>query len=170
MSGKPTEIVVTQHVLIYSWLLYQYEKQVDTRFILHDNEAKEVDDFYTYYNSSVAGGTRIESAYHLVNELVEKENLARDNNIYVFHGTDGDDWDGNGAKTVPELKKMLAYCNRIGITVARNSGWQTGETTVEGYVNSSKVLEDIPGKIRLDAIPDHASESRLIEGIRKLIS
>ena len=24
MSGKPTELVVTQHVLIYSWLLYQY--------------------------------------------------------------------------------------------------------------------------------------------------
>ena len=47
MNGKPTELVVSQHVMIYSWLLYQYERQVETRFILHDTEAKEVDDFYT---------------------------------------------------------------------------------------------------------------------------
>ena len=93
MSGKPTELVVTQHVLIYSWLLYQYDKQVESRFILHDTEATEVPDFYTYYNSKVAGGTKVASAFRLVNEIVEKENLEQDYNIYVFHGTDGDDWD-----------------------------------------------------------------------------
>ena len=53
MAGKPTELVVTQHILIYSWLLYQYEKRVETRFILHDTDAKEVPDFYTYYSSNV---------------------------------------------------------------------------------------------------------------------
>ena len=40
-------------------LLYQYAMQVETRFILHDTEAKEVPDFYTYYNSKVAGGTQV---------------------------------------------------------------------------------------------------------------
>jgi hypothetical protein len=69
--------VVTQHVLIYSWLLYQYANQVESRFILHDTEAKEVKDFYTYYNSKVAGGTKVASAYRLVNEIVKEENLAR---------------------------------------------------------------------------------------------
>ena len=63
MSGKPTEQVVTQHVMIYSWLLYQYGGQVESRFILHDTEAKEVDDFYSYYNSQVAGGTKVVSSY-----------------------------------------------------------------------------------------------------------
>ena len=115
--GKPTEMVVSQHVLIYSWLLYQYEKRVETRFLLHDTEAKEVTDFYTYYNSSVAGGTRVESAYRLVNDIVENEALERDYNIYVFHGTDGDDWDTDGSRTIPELRQMLSYCNRIGITI-----------------------------------------------------
>ena len=93
MLGSPTELVVSQHVLIYSWLLYQYARQVETRFILHDTEANEVADFYTYYNSRVAGGTKVVSAYRLVNEIVQKESLARDYNIYIFHGTDGDDWD-----------------------------------------------------------------------------
>ncbi|MCG8510424.1 MAG: DUF444 family protein, partial [Rhodospirillales bacterium] len=82
MSGKPTELVVSQHVLIYSWLLYQYRKQVETRFILHDSDAKEVPDFHTYYNSRVAGGTKVVSAYRLVNEIVDKENLVKDYNIY----------------------------------------------------------------------------------------
>ena len=72
MQGKPTELVVAQHVLIYSWLLYQYENRVESRFILHDTEAKEVKDFYTYYNSKVAGGTRVVSAFKLVNDIVEQ--------------------------------------------------------------------------------------------------
>ncbi len=170
MTGKPTEIVVTQHVLIYSWLLYQYERQVETRFILHDTEAKEVGDFTTYYNSSVAGGTRVESAYRLVNEIVDNESLARDYNIYVFHGTDGDDWDTDGKKTVPELKKMLAYCNRIGITIAQNGSGQTAKTSVEKYVTNSKLLDDYPKKLRMDTVQESAEEERLIEGIKKLIS
>ncbi len=68
------------------------------RFILHDNEAREVPDFESYYRLRVAGGTKVASAYRLVNEIVEKESLAKDYNIYVFHGTDGDDWDTEGAR------------------------------------------------------------------------
>ena len=120
MAGKPTQLVVAQHVLIYSWLLYQYARQVESRFILHDTEASEVPDFYTYYNSKVAGGTKVASAYRLVNEIVEKENLIKDYNIYIFHGTDGDDWDADGKETIPEVKKMLTYANRVGITIAEN--------------------------------------------------
>ncbi|HEX9874264.1 MAG TPA: DUF444 family protein, partial [Deferrimonas sp.] len=106
MAGNATELVVSQHVMIYSWLLYQYDRQVETRFVLHDTDASEVPDFYTYYNSKVAGGTKVAAAYRLVNQIVDKEQLARDYNIYVFHGTDGDDWDTDGAETLPELKTM----------------------------------------------------------------
>jgi len=59
MHGKPTEAIVTQHVYINSWLVYQYNRQVISRFILHDTEAVEVPDFYTYYNKNVAGGTEV---------------------------------------------------------------------------------------------------------------
>lgn len=170
MGGKPTELVVTQHVLIYSWLLYQYSQQVESRFILHDTEAKEVPDFYTYYNSKVAGGTQVSSAYKLVNEIVEKENLARDYNIYIFHGTDGDDWDSDGAESLPELKKMLYYANRVGVTIAENGYGVSGQTTVEKYIRKSRLLEDAPNALRLDVLNPEADEPRLIEGIRALIS
>ena len=169
MHGPPTEVVVSQHVLIYSWLLYQYARQVESRFILHDTEAKEVPDFYTYYNSKVAGGTKVVSAYRLVNKIVDQENLAQDYNIYVFHGTDGEDWDTEGKETVPELKKMLTYANRMGITIAHENSGSEKKTVVEKYVVDSKLLEEKPDLLRLDVVQVNADETRLIEGIKKLI-
>ncbi len=170
MHGKPTELVVTQHVLIYSWLIYQYENQVETRFILHDTEAKEVDNFHTYYNLRVAGGTQVASAYRMVNDIVEDENLERDYNIYVFHGTDGDDWDTTGKETLPQLEKMLEYANRVGITVAENGYGISGSTEVEKYLKKSGLLDEKKDLLRLDVMKKESDESRLIEGIRKLIS
>lgn len=168
MAGKTTDLVVSQHVMIYSWLLYQYANQVESRFVLHDTSAKEVPDFYTYYNSKVAGGTQVSSAYKLVNEIVEEENLAQDYNIYVFHGTDGDDWDTEGREAIPQLKTMLRYANRVGITIAEHS---TGSNTeVEKYVKKSGLLEQAADLLRMDIMGTDTDEPRLIEGIKKLIS
>ncbi len=168
MAGKTTELIVAQHVMIYSWLTYQYANQVESRFILHDTTAKEVPDFYTYYNSKVAGGTQVSSAYRLVNEIVQKESLDKDYNIYIFHGTDGDDWDTEGREAIPELKTMLRYANRMGITIAQHSAGTA--TEVEKYIKKSGLLEQAPELLRMDIVGDDADESRLIDGIKKLIS
>jgi uncharacterized sporulation protein YeaH/YhbH (DUF444 family) len=170
MAGKSTALVVAQHVMIYSWLLYQYAMQVETRFVLHDTEAKEVPDFYTYYNSKVAGGTQVSSAYRLVNEIIDEENLARDYNIYIFHGTDGDDWDTDGKESIPELKKMMTTANRVGITIAEHTTSASHNSEVEKYLKNSALLEDKPDLLRLDVMQEDADEARLIEGIKHLIS
>ena len=170
MAGKTTQTVVSQHVMIYSWLLYQYEKQVETRFILHDTEAKEVPDFYKYYSYKVAGGTRVASAYKLVNEIVEKESLARDYNIYMFHGTDGDDWDTDGKDALAELEKMLEYAARIGITIAEHSYSGSKATEVEKYLKASNLLTKHKDFIKMDVISEDADDTRIIQGIKKLIS
>ena len=167
MWGKPTEIVVSQHVLIYSWLLYQYSRQVETRFILHDTEAKEVPDFYSYYNSKVAGGTKIVSAYKMVTDIIEQESLYQDYNIYIFHGTDGDDWDSDGKQTLPALRKMLNYANRIGISIA-GSEFNGRKSNLQTYLQATKLLAEKRDYLRMDIIPENADENRLIEGIRHL--
>jgi uncharacterized sporulation protein YeaH/YhbH (DUF444 family) len=170
MAGRVTELVTTQHVLIYSWLIYQYAGQVESRFILHDTEAKEVPDFHTYHNSQVAGGTEVAAALKLVNDIVERENLSRDYNIYVFHGTDGDDWDTGGEKAIPELKTMLAYASRVGVTVAEHGLGSSSGTEVARYLQGSGLLEEKPNLLRMDVMQEDADEPRLIEGIKKLIS
>ena len=167
MYGLPTEAVVKQHLFIYSWLMYQYENNVTSRFILHDTDAKEVPDFYTYYNSHVVGGTDISSAYKLVNKIVEKENLVRDYNIYVFHGTDGDDWK-DGPEAIKEINKILSYSNRFGITVIKYS---SRKSKLEEYIKKSGLLKKKSSLIRMDSIiQNQVSEERLIKGIKKLIS
>jgi len=170
MTKKLTEIVTAQHLMIYSWLLYQYEKRVETKFILHDTEAKEVLDFYTYYSSTVAGGTQVSSAYKMVNKMIEEGSLHRDYNIYIFHGTDGDDWDARGDEALPELKKMITYCNRIGITIVENSYSSGSSSTMESYIDASGLLDTSPESIRLDVIPENSPEERLVEGIKNLLS
>ncbi|HNW99081.1 MAG TPA: DUF444 family protein [Bacteroidales bacterium] len=172
MQGKPTEAVVTQHLLIYSWLMFQYQKNVTVRFVLHDTEAKEVKDFYEYYKSAVAGGTSVYAAYEYVANVIEKEQLAKDYNIFVFHGTDGDDWEEKGEKAIDAIKRMLPLLSRMGITVARNS-WTVGDklTTVEQYIEDSGLLDEKNKLLRIDSFSaETITEERLIEGIKKLLS
>ncbi|MGD8470617.1 MAG: DUF444 family protein, partial [Desulfobacteraceae bacterium] len=114
--------------------------------------------------------TQVSSAYRLVNEIVEKENLARDYNIYIFHGTDGDDWDTDGKESLPQLEKMLKYANRVGISIAEHSAQNTHNTEVEKYLKKSGLLTEKPNLIRLDVMNQSADEPRLIEGIKNLIS
>ena len=171
MMGKPTEAVVSQHVYINSWLVYQYKRQIQSRFIVHDSEAIEVPDFYTYYNKAVAGGTDVASAYTLINKIVEEENLSRNYNIYVFHGTDGDDFDPAGEKALVELEKMKSFASRVGITVAENSYTARNSTIVENYIKKSKLLETAPNIFHLDSFrAEDADEARIIASIKTLIS
>ena len=171
MQGDPTELVVSQHVLIYSWLMYQYQSNVMTRFIVHDTKAKEVPDFYSYYKYQVAGGTQVYPAFELLNKIVETEQLAKDYNIYVFYGTDGDDWDSTGEKTINALKQSLTFSNRIGITIARNS-WSKGQKTiVEKYLEKSGLLKEKAKLLKLVAMEtSQNNENAIIESIRKLIT
>ena len=171
MQGNPTETIVTLHLFIYSWLMYQYQNNVTTRFILHDTKAKEVPDFYTYHNSIVAGGTNVYPAFQLINEIIEKEQLAKDNNIYIFYGTDGDDWEEDGKQMLEALRKTLYYANRTGITIAKNSWSQNTKTTVEQYIEKSGLLKEKEKLLKLDVIPSNGrDDDRIIEGIKKLIS
>lgn len=170
MQGDPTEVISAQHLFIYSWLVFQYHNNVISRFILHDTEAKEVPDFQTYYRSQVAGGTRSAPAFKLMNSIIETENLSKDYNIYAFYGTDGDDWDADGKELIGELNKTLKFANRVGITIARNDwGGVDTDTTIERNIKKSGLLKSRPELIRLDSFSaSKASESRIIEGIKKL--
>lgn len=169
MYGETTEIVLSQHVLIYSWLLYQYQERVEKRFILHDTDAKEVDNFVKYYRLNNGGGTNISSAYKLINKIVENENLAADYNIYIFQGTDGDDFDSDGKDAIPEIEKMLTYVNRMGITIVK-SGNGSGESYVEKYLEKSKLLESRPDLLRMTVLDEtKKNQDDLIKSIKKLV-
>jgi len=171
MQGKPTEAIATQHLFIYSWLMYQYQNNVQTRFIVHDTEAKEVLDFQQYYQLQVAGGTRVAPAFKLVNKIIAEENLASEYNIYVFYGTDGDDWDSDGKELTDELTKLFPATSRVGFTVAKNAWGGANKTTVEKTIEKSGFVEKRKNEFRIDDFQaESVDENRLIESIKKLVS
>jgi hypothetical protein len=169
MSGEPTKAVVTQHLMIYAWLLVQYEKLVIPRFFVHDTQAKEVS-VEDYFKKSVAGGTIISSGYKAINKIVDGEALARDYNIYVFQGTDGDDWDSSGEEAIPEIKKILNYANRMGVSVLKNSYHGDKKTIFEQYMKKSSILEQ-KDVFRMHVMPStDVTEDKNIEAIKELIA
>lgn len=97
------------------WLVRFLEnkyQQVETRFIAHHTIAKIVpeEDFFGIVES---GGTSCYTAYEKASGLIESEYPPESWNIYVWHFSDGEDWDTE--KTVEELKKLLAKeINMVG--------------------------------------------------------
>lgn len=171
MQGKPTEAITRQHLFIYSWLMYQYQNNVSTRFVLHDTIAREVPDFMTYFRLQVAGGTRVAPAFQLVNNIIQQERLHIENNIYVFYGGDGDDWDEDGKETIEAIRNMFPFVNRIGITIARNPWGGATISTVEKYLERSNLLKERPDLIKIDGfVAETYDEKRIIEGIKILVS
>ena len=92
MGDEQKEIVRIEAFWIDTWLKSQY-KHIETRYIVHDAEAKEVDQ-HTFFHLRESGGTKISSAYELCNAIIDRDYPPEDWNIYPFHFSDGDNWSG----------------------------------------------------------------------------
>lgn len=171
MWGEPTRIIVEQHMMIYAWLTHQYESLVIPRFFVHDTKAKEVS-AREYFGLSTGGGTFIPSVYQEITKTVEGEALARDYNIFVFQGTDGDDWDdGSGRTAIPEIEKILEYVNRMGVCVLKHPYYGDRKSIYEQYLEKSDLLRrrDV-FRVCLMSLVDDVTEDENIEAIKVLIA
>jgi len=90
MGDEQKEIVRIESFWINTWLKSQYEG-IETRYIIHDATAREVDD-HTFFHTRESGGTMISSAYKLAARIVDDDYPASEWNIYPFHFSDGDNW------------------------------------------------------------------------------
>jgi hypothetical protein len=68
MGEAQKEIVRIESFWINAWLKSQY-KGIETRYIIHDASAKEVDE-HTFFHTRESGGTMISSVYKLVWEMI----------------------------------------------------------------------------------------------------
>jgi uncharacterized sporulation protein YeaH/YhbH (DUF444 family) len=114
MGGEQKEIVRLETFWIHTWLKHHY-KGLQTRFIIHDAAAKEVDED-TFFKTSEAGGTLISSAYNLLKKMIDDEYNPAEWNIYPFHFSDGDNWSAEDTKYCLRLLKedILAKVNMFG--------------------------------------------------------
>jgi sporulation protein YhbH len=111
MGDEQKEIVRNESFWINMWLQSQY-KGLETRYIVHDAEAHEVDE-HTFFHTRESGGTRISSAYQLCAEVIDEHYPPVDWNIYVFHFSDGDNWGGGDTQICLKVleEKLLPELN-----------------------------------------------------------
>lgn len=114
MGDEQKEIVRTETFWIDAWLRRHYPR-LETRYIIHDAQAKEVDR-HTFFHTRESGGTIISSAYQLCMKIVNNEYDPSDWNIYPFHFSDGDNWGAGDTEKCMRLieSELLPKVNQFG--------------------------------------------------------
>lgn len=121
MTAERKELVRTENFWIDTYLRSQY-KLVESKYIVHDTTAKEVDKD-TFYTISSKGGTKISSSFELSDKIIEDQYPPDEWNIYIFQSSDGENWDtGDNRKCSVWLKKMLQYINQYAYTEVGDQG------------------------------------------------
>ena len=88
MGHEQKELVRLEAFWIDAWLRRNYDG-IDSRYIVHDVQAGEVDR-ETFFHIREDGGTKISSAFKACKELLDKHYHPDEWNIYLFHFSDGD--------------------------------------------------------------------------------
>lgn len=111
MGDEQKEIVRIESFWIDTWLQRQY-KGLESRYIIHDAVAREVDRD-TFFRTRESGGTMISSAYRLCAQMVDQNYPPAEWNIYPFHFSDGDNWSMDDTLTCIEILKndVLPHVN-----------------------------------------------------------
>jgi len=97
MGEEQKEIVRIESFWIDTWLRRHYDG-IESRYIIHDAMAKEVDR-HTFFHTRESGGTMISSAYRLCAEVIRQDYPRDEWNIYPFHFSDGDNWSVDDTRT-----------------------------------------------------------------------
>ncbi len=141
MGNEQKEIVRIESFWIDTWLKSQYQ-ELETRYIVHDATAREVDQ-HTFFHIREAGGTKISSAYQLCKEIVEKNYDPSRWNIYPFHFSDGDNWGGDDtALCMKVLRESLLPFSNIFCYGQVKSAYGSGQFIKD-------LLDSFPGDDRL---------------------
>jgi sporulation protein YhbH len=114
MGDEQKEIVRIESFWIDTWLRSQYDG-FETRYIIHDATAQEVDR-ETFFRTKESGGTIISSAYKKALEILEADYPTNEWNVYCFHFSDGDNWSNQDNKDCVELLREYIFprCNLFG--------------------------------------------------------
>jgi len=104
MGDEQKEVVRIESFWIDTWLQRQY-KGIESRYIIHDAVAREVDR-ETFFKTRESGGTMISSAYKLCSQLIDQHYPPMEWNIYPFHFSDGDNWSMDDTLTCIEILKQ----------------------------------------------------------------
>jgi uncharacterized sporulation protein YeaH/YhbH (DUF444 family) len=160
MGDEQKEIVRIESFWIDTWLRRQY-KGIETRFIIHDAAAREVDRD-TFFRTRESGGTMISSAYKLCASIIENDYPTSEWNIYPFHFSDGDNWSAEDTLGCVEILK-----NRI---IPASNVFCYGQ--VDSPYGSGQFIKDLRQHFGGNdgvIVSEIANRDRIVESIRDFL-
>jgi uncharacterized sporulation protein YeaH/YhbH (DUF444 family) len=160
MGDEQKEIVRLESFWINMWLKKHY-RGLETRFIIHDATAKEVDED-TFFRTSESGGTLISSAYKLCKEIIDADYPPSQWNIYPFHFSDGDNWSNDDTKLCLQLIKEYFLPNVNVFSYGQ----------VESKYGSGQFLKDLQKVFTSDdrvTVSQIESKDKILDSIRDFL-
>jgi len=115
--------------LLYQFISTKYQR-VETVFVSHHTEAKEVTE-EDFFRKGESGGTFISSAYNRTLEIIEQRYHPSLWNVYVFHCSDGDNFDSDNAAALKAAREITEVSNLFGYGEIKPLG--------SGYYGSSMI-------------------------------
>lgn len=149
MGDEQKEMVRIESFWIDTWLQSQY-KGLESRYIIHDAEAREVDR-ETFFRTKESGGTIISSSYKEALKILKRDYPVSDWNIYIFQFSDGDNWSKDDTELCIDLLKseLLPMVNLFGYGQVRSffgSGQYLQDLKAKAGEEENLVLSEIPDK------------------------
>ena len=98
--------------LLYQFLSTKYHR-VETVFVAHHTEAREVTE-EEFFHKGEAGGTFISSGYRRVLEIIQQRYHPSLWNVYVFHCSDGDNFETDNVAALQAARQITEIANLFG--------------------------------------------------------
>ena len=130
----------------------RFGEGVEEVFVIHDSDAREVTE-KEFYTTTESGGTKISSAYKLIQKLIKEKYDPQNWNIYIFHYSDGDNWGDDTPESLKIIEELLPIVNEVGY-IQMKSSWGSGE-----FKNSiEKQFGSMHNKVRTSLIAKSSSD------------
>ncbi len=105
---------------------------VEIVFVAHHTEAVEVTE-EEFFHKGESGGTHISSGYKKALEIIEARYHPSLWNIYVFHCSDGDNFESDNEATLQAAKELCQVCNLFGYGEIKPQGPNMFESSMLKY-------------------------------------
>jgi sporulation protein YhbH len=115
--------------LLYQFLCTRYQN-VEIVFIAHHTEAREVTE-EEFFHKGESGGTFISSGYVKALEIIEARYHPALWNVYVFHCSDGDNFESDNEPALKAARELTQVANLFGYGEIKPLG--------SGYYGSSMI-------------------------------
>jgi uncharacterized protein len=139
--------------LFFYWcvqfLRTRYE-ETEIAFVAHTTEAREVTE-EEFFGRVESGGTKVSSAFELIEGIQRERYPADDWNVYVLHVSDGDNFTADNQRTLELVRRLTEPCSLVGYLEVDPGGGGGTHKLLQFYEQEAAELD---GFVFADAADD----------------